>query len=130
MSKIVENNMKVAESIVSDYSLNVDYFDNDVLIVVDNNYLFDNFDKIFGSSYFGSSSDNNDDVWDNCRDTVLNAIDYLFEDNEELNNILSRVKNDNNFIAEYNDEAYSCELYMGRYNEEVLIERLVESVEG
>lgn len=130
MNDVLSKNLSVAERLANDLGLGVDSFDNDVLIVVDDYYLNLNFENIFVDNYNGSSSSDPDEVWGECQDTIVREIEYLFETDEELINLVKRIKSDPEFVEQSGKDSFGVELSMGNYNEDVLVEKLVERVEG
>lgn len=99
----IEQNRKVALSVISGYDgFNIEVDDNDVIyVVVDYNYLCDNFNYLFVDNFFyNSGGASYDDMSGEAVEHVDEVIENLHEYDDGLNDVLRKIHNHSDYISE------------------------------
>lgn len=126
---IMEQNYKVALSIVAGSDFEVQYNDYDELcVVVPVKYLYDNFGELFVDNFFynpGSMVDY-DDIGIEVIEHVGEVIDNLTEYNDTLYNLLRKINNHVDYVSEFDGYDLSIGYFvdMSSGDEEILAEKL------
>lgn len=129
LDDIMEQNYKVALSIVAGTDFEVQYNDYDELcVVVPVKYLYDNFGELFVDNFFYNSGSmvDYDDIGIEAQEHVIEVVENLPEYDDTLYNLLKKINNHVDYISEFDGYELSvgCFVDMSSGDEEILAEKL------
>lgn len=132
LKDIVEQNRKVALSVVNEfgYEVEVNSEDERVVLVVGIDYLNTNFKYLFFDNFYYNSEDavDYDDINALAYDHVNYVLDDLYELDNGLYDLVKAVNNNVDYVREFEgcDLTAVVEVDLGSNAEDRLIDRLVE----
>lgn len=129
LDDVMEQNYKVALSVVSGSDFEVQYNDYDELcVVVPVEYLHDNFGELFVDNFFYNSGSivDYDDMGIAAVDHIIEVVENLSEYDDTLHNLLRKINNHVDYVSEFDGYNLSIIYFVdiSTREEETLAEKL------
>lgn len=126
---VIEQNYKVALSVVAGTDFEVQVDDNDVInVVVNVDYLHDNFGELFIDNFFYNSGNfvDYDDMSIETQEHVIEVVENLPEYDDTLHNLLKKINNHVDYVSEFDGYELSvgCFVDISSREEETLADKL------